>query len=151
LKATVSKTVIGASLSRVQISPSPPNVSARQGCSRALGGLIAALGLALAIALPALPGAIAGFALVGIGTAVLVPLTFSAGANLGASGTALTLVMASGYAGAIAGPAMIGGAADQVGLRIALGIPLAAAIVVVALARNLQARPKRANPQPSRR
>jgi hypothetical protein len=111
-----------------------------------LGGLIAALGLALAIALPALPGAIAGFALVGIGTAVLVPLTFSAGANLGASGTALTLVMASGYAGAIAGPAMIGGAADQVGLRIALGIPLAAAIVVIALARNLQAGPERANP-----
>jgi hypothetical protein len=102
-----------------------------------LGGLIAALGLALAIAVPAVPGAIAGFALVGIGTAVLVPLAFSAGANLGASGTALTLVIASGYAGAIVGPAMIGNAADHVGLRLALGIPLAAAVVIIALARNL--------------
>ena len=98
-----------------------------------LGGLIAAFGLSLAIAVPALPGAITGFALVGIGTAAMVPLAFSAGANLGQSGTALTLVMASGYAGSIAGPAMIGYAADHVGLRVALGIPLAGALVIVAL------------------
>ena len=104
-----------------------------------LGGLIAAFGLALAIAVPALPGAIAGFALVGIGTAVLVPLAFSAGANLGASGTALTLVMATGYAGSIAGPAMIGNAADHFGLLVALGIPLAAALMIIALAGSLQA------------
>ena len=42
-----------------------------------------AFALALAIGVPAVPGAIIGFALVGIGTAVLVPLAFSAGANLG--------------------------------------------------------------------
>lgn len=102
-----------------------------------LGGTIAALGLVLAIAVPALPGAIAGFALVGIGTAVLVPLAFSAGANLGASGTALTLVLAAGYSGSIAGPAMIGNLADRLGLRIAMGIPLAAALVIIALAGSL--------------
>ena len=102
-----------------------------------LGGIIAAIGLVLAIAVPALPGAIAGFALVGIGTAVLVPLAFSAGANLGASGTALTLVLAAGYSGSIAGPAMIGNVADRFGLRIAMGIPLAAAIVIIALAGSL--------------
>jgi MFS family permease len=102
-----------------------------------LGGLIAVLGLALAIAVPALPGAIAGFALVGIGTAVLVPLAFSAGANLGASGTALTLVLAGGYAGSVAGPAMIGNVADRFGLRVAMGIPLAAAILIIALAGSL--------------
>ena len=102
-----------------------------------LGGIIAAIGLVLAIALPALPGAITGFALVGIGTAVLVPLAFSAGANLGASGTALTLVLAAGYSGSIAGPAMIGNVADRFGLRIAMGIPLAAAIVIIALAGSL--------------
>jgi MFS family permease len=106
-----------------------------------LGGLLAALGLALAIAVPALPGAIAGFALVGIGTAVMVPLAFSAGANLGKSGTALTLVLSGGYAGSIAGPAMIGNTADHFGLRVALGIPLAAALVIIALAGNLQAKP----------
>jgi fucose permease len=102
-----------------------------------LGGIIAAIGLVLAIAVPALPGAITGFALVGIGTAVLVPLAFSAGANLGASGTALTLVLAAGYSGSIAGPAMIGNVADRFGLRIAMGIPLAAALVIIALAGSL--------------
>lgn len=106
-----------------------------------LGGLIAALGLALAIAVPALPGAIIGFAMVGIGTAVMVPLAFSAGANLGASGTALTLVLAVGYLGSIAGPAMIGTTADHVGLRMALGIPLVAAILVIALAGSLNRGP----------
>jgi MFS family permease len=102
-----------------------------------LGGSIAALGLALVIAVPALPGAITGFALVGIGTAALVPLAFSAGANLGASGTALALVLAGGYAGSVAGPALIGNVADRFGLRVALGIPLAAAIVITALAGSL--------------
>jgi sugar phosphate permease len=108
-----------------------------------LGGLLAALGLALAIAVPALPGAIVGFALVGIGTAVMVPLAFSAGANLGKSGTALTLVLSGGYAGSIAGPAMIGNTADHFGLRVGLGIPLAAALVIIALAGNLRAKPDR--------
>jgi fucose permease len=106
-----------------------------------LGGLIAAFGLALVIAVPALPGAITGFALVGLGTAVLVPLAFSAGANLGASGTALALVMAAGYAGSVAGPAMIGNVADRFGLRVALGIPLAAAIAIIALAGSLNPEP----------
>ena len=103
-----------------------------------LGGLVAALGLALAIAVPALPAAVMGFALVGMGTAVLMPLAFSAGANLGRSGTSLTIVLAAAYAGSIAGPALIGSAADYFGLRVALTILLAAAIVVMALAGSLQ-------------
>ena len=115
-----------------------------------LGGLIAALGLTLAIAVPALPAAIIGFALVGMGTAVLMPLAFSAGANLGQSGTSLTIVLAAAYAGSIAGPAMIGSAADHFGLRLALTILLAAAIVVLALAGKLQVA-NRATPAPSRK
>jgi MFS family permease len=106
-----------------------------------LGALIAAVGLVLAIAVPFLPGAITGFALAGLGTAVLVPLAFSAAANLGASGTALTLVLAAGYSGSIAGPAMIGNVADRFGLRIAMGIPLAAALLVIALAGSLNRGP----------
>jgi len=105
-----------------------------------LGGLIAAGGLVLAIAVPALPGAITGIALVGAGTAVLFPLAVSAAANLGKSGTALTLVMAGGYAGSIVGPALIGNAADHVGLRVAFVIPLAATIVIIVLAGSLQGR-----------
>jgi MFS family permease len=115
-----------------------------------LGALTAALGLALAIGVPVLPVAVLGFALVGMGTAVLVPLAFSAGANLGQSGTPLTIVLAAGYAGSIAGPALIGSAADHFGLRLALTILLAAAIVVAALAGNLYVA-DRATPAPSRR
>jgi MFS family permease len=102
-----------------------------------VGGLVAACGLALAIGVPALPGALAGFALVGMGTAVMVPLAFSAGANLGRSGTALTLVMVSGYAGSLVGPGLIGNTADRFGLRVAMAIPLGAAMVIVALASSL--------------
>jgi len=98
-----------------------------------LGAILAAAGLLLAIALPAVPVAIVGFTIVGVGTAVLLPLTFAAGANLSRSGGALAIVMASTYAGTIAGPPLIGAAADHVGLRFAMFIPLVAALAVLAL------------------
>ena len=103
-----------------------------------LGALLGAGGLALAVAFPALAGAATGFALVGIGTAVILPLAFAAGANLGASGTALAVVMSSGYAGSVVGPALIGHAADHFGLRVAMLIPLAGALTIALLAGNLR-------------
>jgi hypothetical protein len=106
-----------------------------------LGAVVAACGLALAIAYPALAGAAIGFALVGVGTAVILPLAFAAGANLGASGTALTVVMTSGYAGSIVGPALIGNAADRFSLRVAMLIPLAGAIGIAMLAGSLRPAP----------
>jgi MFS family permease len=104
----------------------------------ALGGLLAAAGLAIAVALPVPVGALIGFTMVGAGIAVVIPLAFSAGANLGRSATALSLVAASAYAGSIAGPLLIGNTADRLGLRTALGIPIVAALVIVALARSLR-------------
>jgi MFS family permease len=50
-------------------------------------------------------------------------------------------VMAAGYAGSIAGPAMIGNVADRFGLRVALGIPLAGAILITVLAGRLNREP----------
>jgi MFS family permease len=97
-----------------------------------LGGLVAALGIGLAIGDPVPLVAIADFALTGAGSAVLVPLAFSAAANLGRTGTALSVVMVAGYAGSIVGPFLIGSTADRLGLRTALAIPLAAAIAVLA-------------------
>jgi MFS family permease len=114
--------------------------TSRQAVAR-LGALIAVAGLGIVIVFPALPTAIAGFTLVGMGTAVVLPLAFAAGANLGSTGTALALVMASTYAGTIAGPPLIGLTADHLGLRAAMGIPLAAAFAVVLLAGSL--RPER--------
>jgi MFS family permease len=115
-----------------------------------LGALLGAGGLALAIVFPALAGAAVGFALVGIGTAVILPLTFAAGANLGASGTALAVVMSSGYAGSVAGPALIGNAADHFGLRVAMLIPLAGALAIALLAGNLRPAPQPTEASPAR-
>ena len=98
------------------------------------------IGVAVAVALPAPLTAIAGFTLVGAGCAVMVPLAFSAGANLGRTGTALTVVTAAGYAGSIIGPWVIGSAADRFGLRLALLIPIAAAVAVVVTAFGLRVR-----------
>ena len=127
----LAMTVVRFGADRLTARTSPSTVLA-------LGGLLAAAGLGLAIAAPVVAGAAAGFTLVGAGVAVVVPLAFSAGASLGRSATALSLVAASGYAGSIAGPALIGNVADRLGLRAALAIPLVAALVVVALARNLR-------------
>ena len=116
-----------------------------------LGALLGAGGLALAVAFPALAGAATGFALVGIGTAVILPLAFAAGANLGASGTALAVVMSSGYAGSVVGPALIGHAADHFGLRAAMLIPLAGALTIALLAGNIRpaSHPTEANSLPA--
>ena len=100
-----------------------------------IGAILAAAGLLLAIAFPVLPVAITGFAAVGIGTAVLLPLTFAAGANLTRGGSALAIVMASTYAGTIAGPPLIGAFADHFGLRVAMFVPFSAAVVVLILSR----------------
>ena len=116
-----------------------------------IGALMAVGGLALAIAFPWLPIAVAGFAIVGMGTAVVLPLAFAAGANLGRTGTSLALVMAATYAGTIAGPPLIGTAADHVGLRFAMAIPLVAALAVLLLAGNLGMRPAATGLRPARR
>jgi MFS family permease len=114
-----------------------------------LGALLAAGGLVLAVSFPALGGAATGFALAGIGTAVILPLAFAAGANLGASGTALAVVMSSGYAGSVLGPALIGHTADHFGLRVAMLIPLAGALTIALLAGNLRPAPQPTEPIPT--
>ena len=116
-----------------------------------IGAVIAVAGLAVAIAFPWLPVAVAGFTIVGMGTAVVVPLVFAAGANLGRTGTSLALVMAATYCGTIAGPPLIGTAADHVGLRFAMAIPLAGAVAVVLLAGNAAIRPAATGLRPVRR
>jgi MFS family permease len=116
------------------------------------GAATAGAGLTLAIAVPALPGAITGFALVGMGCAVQLPLAFAAGANLGRSGAPLAIVIGSAYVGAIVSPALIGAAADHFGLRVAMTVPLIAALVVLSLAGNLGRRSDvAATPAPARR
>ena len=98
------------------------------------GGLLAAAGFALAIGVPHVAAAIAGFALVGLGLAAVVPIAFSAAGetSLGSIGAVLGRVVTLSYVGSIAGPAAIGLAAAQVDLRAALVIPLVLALGIAA-------------------
>lgn len=107
------------------------------------GGLVGGLGFGLAVAVPAPLVSIVGFALVGAGAAVMVPLAFSAGANLDRAGNALGIVTAAGYAGSIVGPPLIGAAADHIGLRLALVIPAAGGFAVLVMMASTRVLSKR--------
>jgi len=89
-----------------------------------IGGLIGAIGLFLAVSTPWLATALAGFVLLGIGVANVVPVFFSeAGKVKGmASSIAITIISTMGYAGQLAGPAMLGFIAYHYSLRTALTI-----------------------------
>jgi predicted MFS family arabinose efflux permease len=96
------------------------------------GSFVAAAGFALALIVNRTAAALAGFALLGAGVGAVVPTVFSAAGNTGVGSTSAVLgrVVSMSYVGSIAGPAMIGFAADAVGLRAALGIPAALALAI---------------------
>lgn len=98
----------------------------RLSASLATGGLAASL----LSRRPAI--ALLGFAVVGLGVANLIPTLFSAaGRTHGVpAGTAIAAVATTGYFGLLAGPPLIGLAADAVGLPTALAIVCAACAVV---------------------
>ncbi|MFF2147862.1 MFS transporter [Kitasatospora sp. NPDC058190] len=84
-----------------------------------LGGLAAAVGMLVAALAPAVPVAIGGFVLVGLGLANLFPLAIArAGATGGPQGVALASTL--GYGGMLIGPVVIGFLADAAGLPLAL-------------------------------
>jgi MFS family permease len=101
------------------------------------GGLVAAVGLVLGLAVPTPATAVAGFGLLGMGLAPVVPLTFSAAGNtrLGDRGTALGWVVTVSYLGAILGPIVIGLTAEWTSLRLALGFPAVLAVAIALAAR----------------
>ncbi|MEU4834337.1 MFS transporter [Streptosporangium sp. NPDC023615] len=103
-------------------------------------GLIAALGLTGALLGAQIPIAFAGFALFGLGLAPIVPQVFSAAGNHDPvnAGQAIAQVATVGYAGLLAGPAIIGGAAELVGLPAALAIPAVLALFMAAAAGALR-------------
>ncbi|MDF5756711.1 MFS transporter [Spongiactinospora sp. TRM90649] len=105
-------------------------------------GVTAAAGLGAALALPSVPLSIAGFAVFGLGLSTIVPLVFSAAGNDDPerAGEAIAQVAMLGYSGLVLGPAIIGGAAELAGLRIALTIPLALAVFMAASAPALRGR-----------
>jgi MFS family permease len=100
------------------------------------GGLVAALGFAVALAVATPAAALFGFACLGAGMASIVPIVFrSAGHTPGiASGIALAAVSGVGYLGFLAGPPLIGAIAEVLSLPVALWLIVALGVVVSALA-----------------
>jgi MFS family permease len=97
----------------------------------ALGGFVAATGLALVLGFPNVVTACVGFGLVGVGLANIVPVIFSAaGRSTLTPAVGVSMAATAGYAGFLVGPPLIGFGAGIVGLRLALCVLLVAALVV---------------------
>jgi MFS family permease len=102
-----------------------------------LGGLVAALGLTLALVVNWIPIALLGFGLVGAGFSVVFPLTLSAAGRTSkqAAGTAIAAVATCGYVGFLVGPPVIGFVADVLSLRTALGFVVVLSLCAAVFAR----------------
>jgi hypothetical protein len=100
---------------------------------RACAGL-AASGFGCALLIGHAWSALAGFALLGAGLSVVVPLTFTAAAGLGRPGPSLAMVTSCGYAGALVGPALIGGLASIFDIPAALGAVVVLSALIATLA-----------------
>ena len=104
-------------------------------------GLLATLGLGAALA-TSVPGVtIVGFTLFGAGLSIVVPQVFAAGgrADPDRPGSGLAKVVGLGYTGMTAGPAIVGLAANKLGLHLALVIPLVLAAWIAVAAPALRA------------
>ena len=99
-----------------------------------IGALLATAGLTLSLALPSVPGAISGFAIMGMGLSVVFPLTLrAAGGRERSPGPAIAAVSTLGYMGFLLGPPAIGILAEATGLRAALSIVGVACVVAAVL------------------
>ena len=99
------------------------------------GGVVSAVGLAAALAIGTTPAALVGFAAMGAGLGVMVPVIFrTAGTTPGVTpGIGIAAVSTIGFLGFLAGPPAIGIAADVIGLRAALAVVVVASVLAAGL------------------
>lgn len=104
------------------------------------GGVCAALGVLGVVSADGAGQALAGFALMGIGYAVIMPLAFSRAANdlLVPPGQAIASVATLGYGGLLIGPPLIGFLAEMLTLRLAFMALLPLAVLIVLLSGALR-------------
>lgn len=96
------------------------------------GGLLAAAGLMLAVLAPGASIAIGGFALAGIGMALVFPFIFSAAGKGGPAALAGVATMA--YSGSLMGPPLLGALAHGLGLQVAMAFIAMLSLVIAAVA-----------------
>jgi MFS family permease len=118
-------------------------------------GLLAGAGLAAGLLIGTPAAGIAGFAMLGLGLAGIFPQLVSSAARLdpARAGRNIGRIAAVAYLGLLGGPVAIGAAASGVGLRDALLIPAALAVLVAVAAGVMRSRHDRgdgATPPPSR-
>lgn len=106
-----------------------------------LGGVCAAAGYLMVILLPAPAAAFAGFVLIGLGASNIVPVLFTAAGNQSAMPVSLAVaaVATLGYAGLLAGPAVIGFVAEASSLSVSFALIAFGLLVVAACARPVTA------------
>ena len=118
-------------------------VVGRLGNKRTLlaAGLLVAAGMALALATLEPLLVLAGFLVVGLSLSAVVPIAFSTAGGLapGHAGAAISVATTLGYGGFLLGPVIVGGLAELVGLRVALGIIAVSGFLIFALSLRLKA------------
>jgi MFS family permease len=107
------------------------------------GSLLAAVGMGLGLLIHEPVAGIAGFALLGLGLAAVVPIAFSAAGELDprATGRLVGRVATVGYVGTVIGPIMIGWLAEATSLRTALGLVVLLALAIAVAAGASASRP----------
>jgi predicted MFS family arabinose efflux permease len=115
-------------------------IVARFGRQRVLlaGGLCAAAGFFTAVAAPTPAVALLGFVLIGLGASNIVPILFTAAGNQHdmPAGLAVGAITTIGYAGILAGPALIGFIAHASSLQMAFAGLGCAMLLVAASSRS---------------
>ena len=103
-------------------------------------GMMAAGGMTLALATREPSLVIVGFLVVGLALSAVVPIAFSAAGDLAPerAGAAISVLTTLGYGGFLLGPVTVGGLAEVLGLRIALGIIAVSGLLIFALALRLK-------------
>ena len=102
--------------------------------------LITAAGTFAAIVVPSVPLALVAFAIGGIGIGNVAPVLFAGGGRLepDAPGRGIAAVTSMGYSGFLAGPPLIGLAAEATNLQWGLGLTVVAALIIAVFAGMVQ-------------
>ncbi|MBO8187770.1 MFS transporter [Streptomyces spirodelae] len=105
-----------------------------------VGGVLASAGAALVVGARTPPAAVAGFALIGVGIAVIVPLCFAAAGRLSAAapGQGIAGVATLAYASGLAAPAAVGWIAESTSLSVSFAVVTALLLALPAAARVLR-------------